>query len=201
MCAFNKVKDTVTLNLSDFVKDFKIVRFENSDEAVFKVSGTPIVTDNYIGIRQSGRPFFLFDHSGKLLCEVGNVGQGPGEYTALYDEVINEKLRKIYLAPFAHSAKIMEYDINGQFLRDISVKSNLNKPKIMVADNGAITLVHMPFTTDENLFIALQYDKDGNLKKEAQPTDGLLVQFTDPSGNPVGFNNEIFSRCALAYLH
>ena len=193
ICHFKNVKDTVTYNLSDFVKDFKIVRFENSDEAIFKVGGTPIVTDKYIGIRQSQRPFFLFDHNGKLLCEVGGVGGGPGEYTSLYDEAINDKLEKVYLAPFAHSPKIMEYATDGNFVRDIPVKANLSKPKISVADNGDITIVHLPFSSEENPFIALQYDKDGKLKNEANPTSSLLVDFTDPSGNNVGFNNEIFS--------
>lgn len=191
--SFSSVKDTVTMNLSDFVKDFKIVRFENTDEAIFKVNGTPVVTDWYIGIRQSRRPFFLFDHSGKLLCEVGSVGGGPGEYTSLYDEAINEKLGKIYLSPFAHLPKILEYNTDGSFVRDITVKSNLNKPKIMVEDNGDISVVHMPFNTNENPFIALQYDKEGNLKNEVKPTGSLLVQFTDPAGNNIGFNNEIFS--------
>lgn len=193
VCNFNSVNDTITMKLSDFVKDFKIVRFENSDEAIFKVSGTPVVTDKCIGIRQSRRPFILFDHSGKLLCEVGGVGGGPGEYTSLYDEAINEELGKVYLAPFAHSSKIWEYNTDGSFIREIPVKSNLNKPKIMVADNGDITIVHMPFTSDENPFIALQYDKEGNLKNEAKATSDILVQSTDPSGRYIGFNNEIFS--------
>ncbi len=193
ICNFNSIRDTVTMNLSDFVKDFKIVRFENSDEALFRVSGTPVVTDKYIGIRQSRRPFLLFDHNGNLLCEVGSVGGGPGEYTSLYDEAINDKLEKIYLAPFSHSSKILEYNTDGSFVRDIAVKSNLNKPKIMVADNSDISIVHMPFNTDENPFIALQYDKEGIMKNEVKPTDGLLVQSTDQSGNYVGFNNEVFS--------
>lgn len=193
VCSFSNVKDTVTLKLSDFVKDFKIVRFENSDEAIFKVAGTPVVTDKYIGIRQERRPFFLFDHDGKLLCEVGGVGGGPGEYTSLYDEAINDKLGKIYLAPFANSTKILEYNTDGSFVRDIVVKAKLNKPKIDVADNGDITIIHLPFSTDEEPFIALQYDKNANLKNKLSPTAGLLVEAMHPTYGFVGFNNEIFS--------
>ncbi len=193
VCAFKKVKDTVTMNLSDFVKDFKIVRFENSDEALFKVAGTPVVTDKYIGIRQSRRPFFLFDHSGKLLCEVGGVGGGPGEYTSLYDEAINDKQEKIFLSPFVNSSKIMEYNTDGSFVRDIIVKARLNKPKIYVDDNGDISIVHMPFSTEEDKFIALQYDKDVTLKQELKDVKRFLIQAKDKNGNFVGFNNEIFS--------
>ncbi len=193
VCTFKKVKDTVTMNLSDFVKDFKIVRFENSDEALFKVAGTPVVTDKYIGIRQSRRPFFLFDHNGKLLCEVGGVGGGPGEYTSLYDEAINDKQEKIFLSPFANSSKIMEYNTDGSFVRDIIVKAKLNKPKIYVADNGDISILHMPFDTEDDKFIALQYDKDITLKQELKDVKRFLIQTRDKHGNFVGFSNEIFS--------
>lgn len=192
VCHFNEVKDTISLNLSDLVKDFKIVRFENKEEAYFKPN-MPSITDKYIGIRTSRHPFLLFDHSGKLLNEVGSVGVGPGEYIMLYDEVIKEKLGKIYLSPSGHSSKILEYNIDGSFVRDIVVKANLNKPKIDVADNGDITVIHMPFTSDKEKFLALQYDKDGNLKSELKPPHELLVQSRTPLGSPIGFNNEVFS--------
>ena len=189
---FSSVKDTISINLSDLVEDFKIVRFENKEEAYFKPN-MPSITDKYIGIRTSGKPFLLFDHSGKLVSEVGSVGGGPGEYILLYDEVIQDKLEKVYLSPFANSPKILEYNTDGSFVRDIVVKAKLNKPKIDVADNGDITVIHMPFSTDEDQFLALQYDKDGNLTSELKPTRGLLVQSKTPSGGFVGFNNEVFS--------
>ncbi|WP_080903098.1 6-bladed beta-propeller [Parabacteroides sp. Marseille-P3160] len=192
VCNFNNVKDTVTLNLSDLVQDFKIVRFENKDEAYFKPA-LPIITDKYIGIRQSNRPFLLFDHTGKLICKVGSIGGGPGEYTSLYDEAIQDQPGKVYLSPFANSRKVLEYNTDGSFVGEIIVKANLNKPKIDVSDNGDITLVHMPFSTDEDPFLALQYDKDGHLKSELKPSGGLLVQAMDPTYGFVGFNNEVFS--------
>ncbi len=192
VCHFNNVKDTISLNLSDLVKDFKIVRFENKEEAYFKPN-MPSITDKYIGIRSDNRPFLLFDHNGKLISEVGSVGGGPGEYEFLYDEAIQDKLGKVYLAPFSYSSKILEYNIDGSFVRDVVVKGNLNKPKIDVADNGDITVIHMPFSSDEEKFLALQYDKDGNFKSELKPPLGLLVQSKTPSGSFVGFNNEFFS--------
>lgn len=193
VCDFNKVNDTVTYKLSDFVKDFKIVRFENSDKAIFKLSGWPIVTDNYIGIKQSRRPFLLFDHNGKLVCEVGSIGGGPGEYTSLYDEVINEELGKIYLSPFANSSKVLEYNIDGKFVKDIVTKSKLNKPKIDVTANGDITIIQMPFTVNENHSLVMQYDNRGKLKKELIASGALLINPFDASGNFVGFNNEVLS--------
>lgn len=76
VCDYSLVGDTVDVPLSDWVEDFKIVRFENSDTALFKF-WWPAITDNYIGIRQSGGAFKLFNHEGKFLCDVGSVGQDP----------------------------------------------------------------------------------------------------------------------------
>ena len=91
VCHFDQVKNTIDINLSDLVEEFKIVRFEDSDSAFFKANGF-CITDHYIGIRQSDNlPFLLFTHDGKLKCQVGAIGNGPGEYSwSIYDEVINE---------------------------------------------------------------------------------------------------------------
>ena len=50
VCDVSKVKDTLTIPLSEWVESCKLVRFENSDTALFKF-WWPIITDNYIGIR------------------------------------------------------------------------------------------------------------------------------------------------------
>lgn len=185
VCHFNQVKDTIDINLSDLVEGFKIVRFENSDSAFFKTQGL-CITDNYIGIRQSNkRPSLLFGHDGKLKCQVGAIGNGPGEYSrTIYDEVINEKRGEIYLSSFAFLPKILVYNTDGKFVREIITKDNLSKPKIEVDDNGDITIIHMPFENKENQFLAIVYDKDGVLKQELEPTPNFLQK---------NFDQEIFA--------
>lgn len=62
--------------------------------------------------------FKLFDEDGKFLYNVSSVKSGPGEYdTTLYDECIDEK-NIIFFTPFC-GEKIMMYDINGQWIKDI----------------------------------------------------------------------------------
>lgn len=148
VCHFDQVKNTIDINLSDLVEEFKIVRFENSDSAFFKGYGL-CITDHYIGIRQSNNlPFLLFTHDGKLKCQVGAIGNGPEEYNqSIYDEVINEKTKEIYLASFAFLPKILVYNTDGKFVRKIVTKEKLSKPKIEVDDDGDITIIHMPLKT------------------------------------------------------
>lgn len=185
VCHFNRIKDTIEINLSDLVEEFKIVRFENTDTALFSTRSYPAVVDNYIGIRQSAPlPYLLFDHNGKFRCKVGSVGNGPGEYSqSIYDEAINEKTGEIYLASFI-SPKILVYNTDGKFIREIVAKSRLNKPKIEIDDNGDITILHMPFNNDKEKFLAIQYNKDGMFKQELKPTSQFLAK---------DYNSEMFA--------
>ena len=159
VCHFDQVKNTIDINLSDLVEEFKIVRFENSDSAFFKGYGLCIT-----------------DHA---------IGNGPEEYNqSIYDEVINEKTKEIYLASFAFLPKILVYNTDGKFVREIVTKEKLSKPKIEVDDDGDITIIHMPFENNKEKFLAAVYDKDGSFKQELKPTPNFLQK---------DFNQDIFA--------
>ena len=140
VCHFDQVKNTIDINLSDLVEEFKIVRFENSDSAFFKGYGL-CITDHYIGIRQSNNlPFLLFTHDGKLKCQVGAIGNGPEEYNqSIYDDVTKEKLSKpkievdddgditIIHMPFENNKEkflAAVYDKDGSFKQELKPTPN-----------------------------------------------------------------------------
>ena len=167
-------KEEKDLPLSTFVEDVQVVHFENVDDAFFKAWNIAI-TDHYIGVRQSGAPFKLFDRSGKYLCDVGAVGNGPGEYAiSIYDEIIDEKGGRIFLMPFAGSS-ILVYDLNGKYVKDIPlpVKNKAIKPKMNLNADGTLSVVHMPFSTDDP--IAFCIDTAGNLLKEIPTPEHMIV--------------------------
>ena len=112
-CDFDQVGEERTILLSEWVDDFQIVRFEDNDDAIFKM-WWPHITENYIGIRQRGNGAFkLFDRKGKYLGNIGNVGGGPGEYKNLYSEAIDEKNGWIYLASEVNPKSwTVDYDAN-----------------------------------------------------------------------------------------
>lgn len=90
LCDYSKVTDTIDEPLSEWVEDCQLVHSDNSESALFKY-WWPTITDHYIGIRQHGGVYKLFDREGKYLYDIGKIGQGPGEYSgSLYSEVIDE---------------------------------------------------------------------------------------------------------------
>lgn len=190
-CNFDAITAKAQPKLSDFVEDFEIVRFENKDDAFFKPSAY-IVTDNYIGVRQSRAPFLLFDRKGKLLTKVGQVGNGPGEYTMLYDQAVNEKNGKIYLGPFVGLNKVHEYNMDGSYVRSFTTPTNLAKARVKAYDDGTVSVVHMPFTTEQSPFLAINFNKNGDSISCLAPTESQRVNpFID--GSFRGFDYECIS--------
>lgn len=195
ICHVENIKEKETIPLSSLIEDFHIIRFEETDEALFK-SWVTTITDKYIGIRQDAGPFKLFNHDGKFLSDIGSVGNGPGEYNYLYDEYIDDKEDRIYLLPFANSKKIQVFDTDGNFKQDIDLKHNLNKPKMQITEEGNLALVHLAFFKEndsEKQFLALQAAKDGSVLHEYTPGPSQLVNFFDKEGRATGFNMEMFS--------
>ena len=181
VCDFALVKDTIDVPLSEFVEDCRIVRFDNSDTAMFK-AWFILATDQYIGVRQSGGSFKLFDKEGKFLHDIGAVGNGPGEYAiSIYDEIIDEKNGHIFFTPFTGD-KIMMYGTDGKWIKDIKLPGKINKPKLSLNADGTLSVVHMPFTEGEPL--AFQVDTEGNILKQIPATAATKVN---------DFNGEVFS--------
>lgn len=182
VCDYKAVKDTLTLPLSELIEDCKLIRFDNADTALFKLWMTT-VSDNYIGVRQrSSEVFKLFDHDGKFLCDVGAKGQGPGEYAVSgYDEIIDEKQGKVYLS-FFYGNKINVYDLTGKYLQTIEIPFEMQKPKISVAEDGCISVFHMPFKG--NPAVALQVSSEGKIQKLLAPEEFMYVD---------NFDGEVFS--------
>ncbi len=189
------------LRLSDFVEDCRVVRFENTDNAFFKAWFIH-ATENYICIRQGASgaaPCKLFDKAGHFLCDVGSVGNGPGEYyMPVYDAVVDEKRQRIFLVMF-HGSKIMVYGMDGKWIKDIPVpiEGRINKPKIRLNEDGTLTVVHMPMWTNPDSPLAFCMDMDGKLIKQLAAPKQMLVR---------SYNGEIFSsnncgRFEFQYVH
>jgi hypothetical protein len=82
-CDIASVKDTLDMPLGMLLSDFKIVRLENSDEAMVSDEGFIWVSNNYIGTYSySIGAYKLFDAKEKYLGIITSRGQGPNEFNS-----------------------------------------------------------------------------------------------------------------------
>ena len=126
VCELNLLKDTIDLPLSYWVDDLVTVKLDGKDEALVG-QGPVCVSENYILVgRANNVPCKLFRRDGSFVGKVGNIGQGPGEYTMIYDMQIDEQTGHVYLLPW-NAKSIFVYDMKGQYLKDIPLNKKYEK--------------------------------------------------------------------------
>ena len=192
VCELNLLKDTIDLPLNYWVDDFETVKLDGTDEALVG-QGPVYVSDNYILVgRANNVPCKLFRRDGSFVGKVGNIGQGPGEYTMIYDMQIDEQAGHVYLLPW-NAKSIFVYDMKGQYLKDIPL--NKKYEKIIVpkgkfkvdAARNRVAVMLLPF--DYLPVVAWVQDMEGNFINEV-PMNHLKVK--------PDFSNEVVSTKAAS---
>lgn len=179
-----KSGDVRILKLSDLADNARIVRLENSDEALIS-AGQTWITGNRIVV-YSNSVVKQFDFDGKYLGQIGGKGNGPGEYTiAPYDIFVDTKAGRIYMVSY-NADKVMSYDSDGTFIENIPLAQKMPKGCIRVdTEKKLITAVAMCFDgTDMDKQVWTQ-DFEGNLLSSVSKP-WLKV--------PMDFSNEVMSN-------
>ena len=185
------VNEVRTVKLSELVDDFRIINFENIDDAFFK-SSWMYFSDNYILVRQNNAPLKLFNQVGKFLTDVGDFGQGPGEYKSVYDVLIDETNECVYMLPMVGNS-IYKYNLSGNFLGKIELEEKINKGRIFLQPDNVLSLVQLCFKdlgekyTGVNVF--LEYPDSIQYVYAEQ----LASNMKNTAGERTGFDNEIWS--------
>ena len=109
------------IKLSDLMESVEIVQLDNSTEEAFGRTWDVEISDNYIATGNVAENVKLYHRkSGKYIGNVGKRGQGPGEYTNIWDITINEEDIRIYLWPNMRDY-IYSYDMNGKFIDEETI--------------------------------------------------------------------------------
>lgn len=192
VCDESKVNDKQDIPLSELVDDLQIIRLENKEEAYFKFQWM-VFSDHYICVLQrDGSPVKLFDKSGKFMGDIGAVGRGPGEYSSIYDALIDEKGQSIYLASFIDKS-ILKYDLAGNFRAKIDFGERLNKPRLFLNPDSTLSLVHICFKDMGNKFVAANIQTSQIDSINHTYVEELATTLKDKEGKKVGFEHEIWS--------
>lgn len=181
-CDQKLLKDTILMPLSSLAEELEIIRLDSKEDALVS-EGDVQVTDNYILVRGNKQtPFKLFDKKGNFLTTIGAFGQGPGEYTQVYNYRINEQANRIYLLQWQIN-KLLAYDLQGNSLTDIPLSIKTPKASFMVNEaDSTVAVVVLPFPGLPA--VAWSQDFNGNPKNHIEP--GHLAV-------PHDFSNEVMS--------
>lgn len=185
------VDDVRKVKLSELVDDFRIIRFENVDDAFFK-SSWMYFSDNYILVRQNNAPLKLFNQVGKFLTNIGDFGQGPGEYKSVYDVLIDEKNECVYMVPLVGNS-IYKYNLSGNFLGKIELEEKINKGRIFLQPDNVLSLVQLCFKDLGEKYTGVNVFQEYPDSIQYVYAEQLASNMKNTAGERTGFDNEIWS--------
>lgn len=110
--------------LSDYAKSLHYIPLETNTTSMI---GRVKVEESFFGNNNfylhSDDKLYKFSGTGKFLSQIGKHGGGPGEYVNIWDVDIDFSNDKLYIKN--REISILEYNTNGDFIRNIPLKRNL----------------------------------------------------------------------------
>lgn len=188
----SEVNKKRVVNLSDWVLEPEFIALDSSCEDAYTEGGYCCVSDNYIGMYGSSQIYKLYDRrTGKFLRNIGKVGKNDGEYSNVYNSVIDEQNSRVYILSW-NAQELLCHDLNtGELIEARPLKHNVPKGAFVIdPETGNLTVAALPFE-GENETVVWKQDKEDNVLWEVPAGDLSLVP--DYSHEIVGaFNTEDF---------
>lgn len=195
----SKGGDVVALKATELIDDLKLLKLDNSEEALIRPGQTWIFAKRIIAY--DGTTIKQFDHSGKYLGQIGAKGNGPGEYTiAPYDVYVNEDAGCIFLAQYS-AKSLITYDLDGKFIRNIPLSAPLNKGFVgFDPSSQVLTLAALQFKdASDTPYEVWTQDLQGNVKSSIKipwletDFDYSNEVFSSVGSNPSDFDYSVFN--------
>ncbi|MDR0506067.1 MAG: 6-bladed beta-propeller [Dysgonamonadaceae bacterium] len=110
------IENVSTLKMEDIATLHSIIPLHTSDDLLIGNIGKVVFSDSSIIVWDSQmKSVLLFDVQGKYKYNIGTKGNGPNEYTGVYDMYVNPETNRIYLLD-EPARRIFEYDMDGRIL-------------------------------------------------------------------------------------
>ena len=171
-----------TVYISDLMESMEIIQLDTVREAYIAINQL-MVSDNYL-LTTNGKHAKLFRRSdGKFISNIGNRGQGPGEFFIVDGGIIDERNKRVYLSDMVLD-HVIAYDWNGKHLPDEAIQLPmvsswkevyLNETKdsalvfVSPKGNGNLVRFRKPIESEFNEYLCWQQDLKGNVSKSIYP--------------------------------
>jgi len=151
-------------NYSDFFSSAHFIPLETSNESLIGVVGQlELFNDTiYILDHRSAKGIFVFTLSGKFIRKIGVNGKGPGEWILPSNFCIDKNQRLLYVLD-SQLQRITIMQLEGQVIKQISLKNNSVRSHYIECKNGRIFLDARHFGDNENLedYMVFEIDSTG----------------------------------------
>ena len=107
------------LMLSEIIDSISYVPLETNDNCLLgTIREFFVLSENYLLIENKDFKLYLFSKTGKFISQIGNIGQGPGEYLYYdtYISRIDEKNSQVIIVTY-NQRQLMYFDFSGKFIK------------------------------------------------------------------------------------
>ncbi|QDH79033.1 6-bladed beta-propeller [Echinicola soli] len=174
---------------SDILDSVFYVQLETTEESLIGKISKALVADSviYIMDKRLAERVFAFDMEGKYLFAVGEKGAGPGMYRSVKDICVDRKKGILYVLD-GKRYKLLEYSLDGKFIRERVHFKNLGVREVEVYRDGFIVYTgNSCFRNCGSVYIT---DGQGNISREVLPSDDRLPDHQAVSNNLFALNGE-----------
>ena len=107
------------LMLSDLIESIEYIPLETKDNCLIGEVSFFDVSKNFILVYcRKTQTVYLYKRDGSFVRQIGNFGQGPGEYLGVYDIFIDENKNELILST---TGKHLFFNLSGKHLRTIDI--------------------------------------------------------------------------------
>jgi len=144
------------ITLSDLATDISYIPLSN--EVPIRLINRVAVTDSFIFVGSNPSGLLAFDHQGKLVRQIGRIGNGPGEYHHGSSFSLDRKHKRVCLLD---RNNVLEYTVDGRFTKEFSILKFGNDFQDIQCQDGLIYLFE-PVSFGNAKYEWLIVDENGN---------------------------------------
>ncbi|MFY0255139.1 6-bladed beta-propeller [Chitinophaga sp. 30R24] len=196
----NQLEELSLCKYSEIFDSIRIVKLETNNKSMIGRIDKMIAFDHkfFILDQVERKAVIEFDENGKFLRIIGSKGSGKGQYNEPNDISINNNKLIVWVNDFR---KFLVYDMNGNFLKEVRVKSYAKSGVILDHEQFALFMdIGGDKVTNEKFDLKI-FDKNGELthigfeKKDRNFSKGIFF-FSQNDGQTIvspGYSNTIYS--------
>jgi hypothetical protein len=159
----------INISINEIYSNIELIPLETTSKSLLKeINKIVFSEDKYFILDKNQNAIVVFDSTGKFQNKIQNIGNGPGEYSLLYDFEINPFTNNIEL--LNPRGELLIHEKNGTFIRSLRIP--LKAASNFISVTPEIYLFYSPF--DKYKLAHFSTLNDSIIKSEFEFPDILL---------------------------
>ncbi len=176
---------------SDLFEYVETISLETTDSNIIgKIDKISINNEMiYILDRTITKSLFIFSFTGDFINMISRTGNGPGEYSNIYDFVITDDGITLFSG---YPNKLMFFSPTGEYLKEIKTFASGTRLGLLISGNFMIYTCGMPSNFNSNIIM----DQVIEINKEGSYVESFLESITVNRGYSGCYSPEYFGFTA-----